>query len=211
MPVFSKENIESWERFYRANFINSLTGFKPASLIGTINKESQTNLAIFSSIVHIGSNPSLVGFINRPLTAAPHTIDNILSTGVYTINHIHEGMLERAHQTSAKYPAGTSEFDETGLTADFHAGFDAPYVKESKVKYGLQFKQLIPITINDTFLVIGEIKEVDIAEGLLTVDGFLQLEHAGTISSNGTDSYYKTTPVARYAYAKAGILPKKIT
>ena len=104
MKHISIDVIETWERFYRANFINCLTGFKSANLIGTVNKSGQPNLAVFSSVVHLGSDPALIGFINRPLAAAPHTIQNIEATGVYTINHINPFFVEKAHQTSAKYP-----------------------------------------------------------------------------------------------------------
>ena len=130
MASFSISNIESWERFYRANFINSLTGFKSVNLIGTVSEQGQMNLGIFSSIVHIGSNPPLVGYINRPVKAAPHTLDNINATGVYTINHIHPSFVQEAHQTSAKYEAGISEFEEVGLTPEFQENMAAPFVKE---------------------------------------------------------------------------------
>jgi flavin reductase (DIM6/NTAB) family NADH-FMN oxidoreductase RutF len=80
MNIFSTTDIQNWERFYRANLINSLTGFKSASLIGTQNAVGKTNLAIFSSIFHIGSDPALVGYINRPRKAAPHTLANIEAT-----------------------------------------------------------------------------------------------------------------------------------
>src|ERR1700712_843013 len=128
MQHFNCNTIKSWERFYRANFINSLTGFKPVSLIGTANKDGVTNLAIFSSIVHLGSDPALIGYINRPLASAPHTIDNIKATGVYTINHILPSFVEKAHQTSAKYETGISEFDAVGLTPVFKEGVIAPFV-----------------------------------------------------------------------------------
>ncbi len=112
MASYNISDIDSWERFYRANFINSLTGFKSVSLIGTVSEYGQINLGIFSSIVHVGSNPPLVGYINRPVTAASHTLANIQATGVYTINHIHPSYVQQAHQTSAKYEAEISEFGE---------------------------------------------------------------------------------------------------
>ena len=115
MHVYTKEEIAGWERFYRANVINSVTGFKSVSLIGTSNDNGQTNLGVFSSIVHIGSDPALVGYINRPRSAAPHTLANIESTGKYTINHIQPMFLHQAHQTSAKYPEDISEFEAVGF------------------------------------------------------------------------------------------------
>jgi flavin reductase (DIM6/NTAB) family NADH-FMN oxidoreductase RutF len=202
MQIISSTTIQAWERFYRANFINSLTGFKSASLIGTINNKGQTNLGIFSSIVHIGSDPALVGYINRPIKAAPHTLANIQSTGVYTINHIHPSILEQAHQTSAKYPAEVSEFDEVGLTPEFSENMAAPFVKESKVKYGLTLEEVVPIKLNDTFLVIGKIQQVKLEEPILSPDGFLELDKASSLCSNGIDGYYTTQLTDRFEYAK---------
>jgi flavin reductase (DIM6/NTAB) family NADH-FMN oxidoreductase RutF len=202
MQLISSFTIQSWERFYRANFINSLTGFKSVSLIGTINQKGQTNLAVFSSIVHIGSDPALVGFINRPIQAAPHTLSNIQSSKIYTINHIHPSFLERAHQTSAKYPEDVSEFDEVGLTQEFLEGMAAPFVKESKVKYALTLEEVIPIKLNNTFLVIGKIQNVKLEEDIVSADGFLKLDQASSLCSNGIDGYYSTALIGRYEYAK---------
>ncbi|MDZ7649543.1 MAG: flavin reductase [Cytophagales bacterium] len=190
------------ERFYRANLINSLTGFKSASLIGTQNAVGKTNLAIFSSIFHIGSDPALVGYINRPRKAAPHTLANIEATGVYSINHIQPGMVEKAHQTSAKYPIEVSEFEKVRLTEEFLQDFPAPFVKESKVKYALRLQEILPITMNETFLVIGKIEKVIIEEDIISPDGFLELDKAQSICSNGIDSYYRAQPIIRLDYAK---------
>lgn len=210
MNIISSSSIQSWERFYRANFINSLTGFKSLSLIGTINSEGQTNLGVFSSIVHIGSDPALVGYINRPTKAAPHTLANIQATGVYTINHVHPTFLERAHQSSAKYPEQVSEFEEVGLTPEFLENMKAPFVKESSVKYALSLKEVIPISLNNTFLVIGEIQRVKLEDDILLEDGFLSLDKAASLCSNGIDGYYSTQLIDRYEYAKPGVDPKKL-
>lgn len=211
MEVISSSTIQTWERFYRANFVNSLTGFKSVSLIGTISQSGQTNLAIFSSVVHLGSDPALIGFINRPIKAAPHTLANIQSTGTYTINHVHPSFLELAHQTSAKYPEEVSEFDELGLTPEFFEATAAPFVKESKVKYALTLEQIIPIKVNNTFLVIGKLQSVALEENILLSDGFLELDKASSICSNGIDAYYSTQLIDRYEYAKPGVKPEKLT
>jgi flavin reductase (DIM6/NTAB) family NADH-FMN oxidoreductase RutF len=207
MSFYNQSEIQSWERFYRANFINSLTGFKSVSLIGTVNQNGQTNLGVFSSIVHMGSDPALIGYINRLRKAAPHTLANIESTGVYTINHILSSFLEKAHQTSAKYPDGVSEFEEVGLTPKYIDTFPAPFVGESLVRYGLTLQEIVPIKINSTFLVIGKIHSILLEDDLLKPDGFIDLHKAGTVCSNGIDSYYSTKPLARLNYAKPGQQP----
>ncbi len=203
MQQFTSAEWQSWERFYRANFINSLTGFKSASLIGTINAQGVPNLGMFSSMVHIGSDPALIGYINRPVAAAPHTLANIKANGFYTVNHIHPNFLAQAHQTSAKYPDEVNEFAEVGLTEEYIAGVQVPFVQESHIKYLLSLKEIIPIQLNDTFLVIGQLEQVLIDPSLQpTTDGFLHLDQAGSICSNGLDAYYKTELIDRYAYAK---------
>jgi flavin reductase (DIM6/NTAB) family NADH-FMN oxidoreductase RutF len=210
MHIITSSTIQSWERFYRANFINSLTGFKSVNLIGTINKNGHPNLGVFSSVVHIGSDPALVGYINRPIKAAPHTLANIQSTGVYTINHIHPSFLEKAHQTSARYPDEVSEFDEVGLIPEFLENIAAPFVKESKVKYALTLEEIIPIKLNDTFLVIGKIQQVKLEENILLQDGFLELDKVSSMCSNGIDGYYTTQLIDRYHYAKPGTKAEKL-
>jgi flavin reductase (DIM6/NTAB) family NADH-FMN oxidoreductase RutF len=203
MQQFTPVEWQSWERFYRANFINSLTGFKSASLIGTINAQGVPNLGMFSSMVHIGSDPALIGYINRPVAAAPHTLANIKSNGFYTVNHIHSSFVDKAHQTSAKYPDEVNEFKEVGLTEEYLEGINVPFVKESSIKYLLSLKEIVPITLNATFLVIGQLEQVLIDPSLQpTADGFLELDQIGSICSNGLDAYYNTTLIDRYVYAK---------
>ncbi len=192
----------SWERFYRANFINTLSGFKSVSLIGTSNNEGNSNLAIFSNIVHIGADPALIGFVNRPREAAPHTLSNIEATGSYTINHVHADILDAAHQTSAKYPIDESEFEAVGLTPDFREGVTAPFVKESRIQYAMELSEVIPIQTNGTYFVIGKLISVYFDESTLSDDGFLDISKAGSLTSLGLDAYYETTMMKRLRYAK---------
>jgi flavin reductase (DIM6/NTAB) family NADH-FMN oxidoreductase RutF len=190
------------EQRKRAQFINSISGFRSVALIGTTDTKGQTNLAIFSSIVHIGSNPPLLSFIMRPDTVERHTLTNILETGFYTINHINAGIYEEAHQTSARYPKNVSEFDATGLTPAFKNDFVAPFVAESHIQIGLEFKERINISINQTSMIIGEIKFVHYPDNCLLDDGFVDIEKAGTITSSGVDSYHATQLLQKLEYAK---------
>lgn len=210
MPIITAATISTWDRFYRANFINCLSGFKPVCLIGTANGDRQPNLGVFSNIVHIGADPALVGYINRPRAASPHTISNIELNGVYTMNHIHSGFIDKAHMTSAKYPDNISEFDVVGLTPEYLDDISAPFVKESKVKFALKLREIIPISLNDTSLIIGEIMAVLIDDDIISKDGFLELGKAESVCSNGIDGYYTAKKINRFAYAKPGILSQKI-
>lgn len=210
MAFFSLSDIQSWERFYRGNFINSLSGFKSASLIATVNKAGNSNLAIFSNIVHIGADPALIGFVNRPREAAPHTLSNIEATGQYTINLIPANLIAQAHQTSAKYAEEESEFKAVGLTEEFTEYSKAPFVFESPVKYAMELKEIIPIKFNNTFFVVGAVAGVFADEQILAADGFLDLEKANIVTSLGIDGYYATEKLARFSYAKPDKLSSRI-
>lgn len=203
-------DILNMETRKRAAFMNSLSGFKSASLIGTIDKNNNSNLAIFSSVIHLGSNPALVGFINRPDTVDRHTFENILATNYFTINHINKSIYKQAHQTSARYPKDISEFDATGLTPEFQNSFKAPFVKESNIKYGLEFIEKHDLKINGTILVIGKVVEVILPESCLLSDGAIDIEMAETIAISGLDSYHTTNKIARLSYAKTDKMPDEI-
>lgn len=204
----SFDQIMNMEKQERVHFANSLGGFKSVGLIGTKNKSNQTNLAIVDSILHIGSNPPLFGIVFRPGVMERHTLENILETGFYTINHITEKIHKQAHQTSARYDRTCSEFDETGLIPEYKNGFLAPFVKESNVKLAMEFKEKITLSINSTVLIIGEVKDVYFPEDCLQKDGFLDIEKAASLTCSGLDSYHKTTRISRLSYAKAN---KEIT
>ncbi|HGJ66424.1 TPA: flavin reductase family protein [bacterium] len=198
----TNENISQFEKLYRTNFVNSLSGFKSANLIGTISKEGKTNLAIFSSVIHVGANPPLIGMLVRPASVPRHTYSNIKETNCFTINHINKEIYKKAHQTSARYDKDVSEFDECGLTPEYTNTLKTPYVKESNIKIGCRFVEENLIKANDTIFIVGEILEVIIPDDILTNDGYIDIEKAGTITISALDSYHETKKILRLLYAK---------
>jgi flavin reductase (DIM6/NTAB) family NADH-FMN oxidoreductase RutF len=200
--TFRLNDILALERQTRTNLINSIGGFKSVGLVGTQNKLGQTNLSIFSSIVHIGAHPPLIGLIFRPGNPMRDTLANILETGFYTINHIHEEMLPQAHQTSAHYPPDQSEFEAVGLTPSYVDLVHAPFVAESKIQIGVQFKEKLEITSNNTQLVVGEIVFIKVPENCLGTDGFVHLDKVNTLTCSGLDAYHSTNTINRFSYAK---------
>ena len=208
--LISKENINKLDKLYCTNFVNSLSGFKSANLIGTISKEGKTNLAIFSSVIHVGANPPLMGLLMRPVSVERHTYTNIKETDYFTINHINEEIYKKAHQTSARYDKNVSEFDACGLTPEYTEAIKAPYVKESKIKIGCRFVEEQEIISNGTIFMVGEITEAIIPDDALMKDGYVDIEKAGTIAISGLDGYHKTKKITRLSYAKPGIEPKEI-
>ncbi len=203
LMYFTASNISALDRITRLNLINSITGIKPANLIGSQSNAGDTNLAVFSSVVHLGSNPALLGFILRPQgEVRRHTYENIMETGVYTINAVSNNLAKQAHYTSAKFPAELCEFEKSGLTKEYIAGFTAPFVSESPIKIGLKFLEEIAIKANNTQLIVGEVQHLIIPSPSQDLDGHLNLENLQLTGISGLNSYYQLTKIAQYPYVR---------
>jgi flavin reductase (DIM6/NTAB) family NADH-FMN oxidoreductase RutF len=207
---FNTQSLNELEQRYRAHLINSLSGFKSANLLGTVDKHGQENLSIVSSVFHLGANPALLGMIIRPHSVPRHSFENLLETGFYTLNHVNDSIVTQAHQTSARYEKEQSEFTETGLTAEYLNDFKAPFVKESKIKMGLKLVSEQVIELNQTHLVIGEIIALHCPESIIQADGFIDLEAAKTVAITGLDSYHTTSKINRLSYAKPNTTAKPL-
>lgn len=186
---FDLNDILGWDKKYRIRFINAISGYKAVHLIGTRDAAGRTNLAIFNAVVHLGAAPPLIGFILRPITEDRHTYHNLLETGYYTINHVHKSFLRKAHYTSAKFDKGVSEFETCGLEEEYIEGFAAPFVSESKIKFGLKLVEDITVQANGTHLVVGEIQHVLVDEQALEADGQLDLEAVNDVCVTGLNQY----------------------
>lgn len=200
---FSANDLKGLEKIKRINLINGIGGIKPANLIGTRGSNGNTNLAVFNSIVHIGAKPPLIGFILRPhQEVSRHTYENILETNEYTINHLPTSLVRSGHYTSAKFPPKVSEFDSCGFSHMYHDNFLAPAVAESPIQVGLKYRESIPIAINQTTLVIGEIQWVHLVDGLLTPEYHINLEASKSAGVGGLNTYYQLQSINTFPYAR---------
>jgi flavin reductase (DIM6/NTAB) family NADH-FMN oxidoreductase RutF len=197
-----RPEIEKMNRIDRLNLVNSCTGYKSANLIATISTDGQTNVAVFSSVTHLGSDPALISFILRPTTVPRHTYQNIKAYGYFSINHITAAHIEDAHHTSAAYPAEISEFDETNLQAVYHNDCPVPFVKGSPVKLLCKYVNEYLIEENGCIMVIGSIEAIFYEEELLSSDNWLQLDKGEVVAINGLDGYALPTLVERLPYAR---------
>lgn len=199
---FDDDAISAMDKRYRANFINSVTGYKSANLIGTTSKDNRENLAVFSSVTHIGSNPAMLSFIMRPTTVPRHTYKNIKETGVFTVNHINTEIISQSHQTAAAYEENVSEFNATGLQTEYLHNSKAPFVKQAHIKIACEYVNEYKIEENGTILMIGAIKEIFIPDTCIDEDGWIDLEASMGVTINGLDAYASPKLIDRFSYAK---------
>ncbi|MAM20012.1 MAG: flavin reductase family protein [Christiangramia sp.] len=202
MKHITAAEIQQMEKIFRLNLVNSCTGYKSANLIATKSQNGNPNVAVFSSVTHLGSDPALLGFVTRPLTVERNTYKNIRETGYFTVNHIHEKMIEQAHQTAAKYDEHISEFAKTGLEEEYLDDFPAPYVGQSEIKLGCKYVNEYEIKENDTLLIVAAIEHIYFDEGIQMPDGWLRLDDAGSVAINGLDGYALPALLDRFHYAR---------
>ena len=207
MAFFNFDDIQNLEKIYKINLINSCSGFKSANLLGSVSEEGISNVAVFSSVTHLGSKPPTLGFILRPTTVPRDTYKNIKDSGIFTINHIHQDIIEDAHHTSAKYPKEVSEFDMTGLEEEFKGNFKAPFVKGAPVQMSMKFIEEVYVPSNDVMLIVSQIQELYIDDALLQEDGLINLSKGSIAAINGLDTYAIPEFNKQLSYQR----PKKIS
>jgi flavin reductase (DIM6/NTAB) family NADH-FMN oxidoreductase RutF len=211
MINLNSDEIAQLEKQYRSSLINSLIGYRALNLLGTANTDGITNLCIISSTFHLGANPPLIGMVIRPEREHNDTLRNIRSTGQYTLNNVLPSWYMNAHQTSASYPSGISEFDVCGFAAHYHDSFKAPFVAESNVRIGLELREAIDMKLNGTTIIIGEILHILTEDTLIGNDGTLDHGKAKTLTVAGLDSYFLPEYIGQLAYAKPDIEPHLIS
>lgn len=187
---------------YWATFFNTLSGPRSAVMIGTEDEQRVGNIGLFNSLVHLGANPPLLGFILRPTTVARHTHDNLLKSGCYTINHGSTDTYKAAHQTSAKYESHEDEFELCGWKKHYIQGFSAPFIADAPIQIGMRYVSEYHIKENDTRLIVGSIVHVLINEDLIGADGFIDTAAAKSLLSCGLDAYHKHELIERLPYAR---------
>jgi flavin reductase (DIM6/NTAB) family NADH-FMN oxidoreductase RutF len=201
------EEIAKMEKHYRISLINSLVGFRSLNLLGTASTDGITNLCVISSAFHLGANPPLLGLVIRPEREHNDTLKNIKTTGQYTLNNVLPEWYPQAHQTSASYPSGVSEFDVCGFKKQYVKGFKAPFVAQSTISIGLELRETLDIEANGTTIIIGEIVQILTNDTLIAEDGTVDHIKAETMTVAGLDAYFIAKPVGRLAYAKPGVEP----
>lgn len=201
LETIKVEEIKELGRHEFTTFFNALSGAKPGYLIGSGEGEDE-NLAIFNSIIHIGANPPLLGFIQRPTTVDRHTYQNILKYKHYSFNLITEDFFEEAHQTSARYTKGINEFKEVGLTAIYKEKTRCPFVAESPLHITLELHDDVEIKSNKTRLIIGKVISVSQPESLDENKYRLNFQVLKGMNISGLTDYYTLTKVKSLNYAK---------
>ncbi len=174
---------------------------RPIGWIGTLSAEGIPNLAPFSFFNCVSGNPPMFVF-STSRSARRDTLDNVRSSGEFTINIVTEEVVEAMNTTSASLDADVSEFEFAGLTEVASTQISAPMVAECKANIECVVTDILDIG-NETggnALVIGEAVVFHIEEQILDGTRIDQValraigRHAGNSYSRSTDQFDLARP-----------------
>ena len=72
---------------------------------------------------------------------------------------------------------------------------------------GLRFKESIPIPLNGSTLILGEIEYLLLPDTAMS-NGDLDLEQTNSVGISGLNSYYKVKKLATYPYVRVNEVPE---
>ena len=109
---------------------------RPIGWISTVSKDGINNVAPFSFFNAMAGDPPHVAFSSGwPGGEPKDTLKNILDSGEFVANLVHEATAEQMNITATVVRAEVDEFEMAGLTAVASEKIAAPRVKESLVNF----------------------------------------------------------------------------
>ena len=168
---------------------------RPIAFVSTVSAEGRTNVAPFSYFAPITERPPLLGVsIGRRRGGIKDTTRNIREVGDFVVNIVNAPLFRRMVYASGDWPPEESEFDLTGLTPVTSERVKSPRVGESPISFECRLHR--EIELGDSFLTVGEIQLVHVADGLIE-DGRVDPLKLGAIGRLGGDGYTIVDDVVR--------------
>ena len=173
--------------------LNAIVGPRPIGWISSQDAQGKRNLAPYSFFNCFNYRPPIIGFAS---SGWKDSVQNIMETKQFVWNLTTLDLAVAMNETSATLPHGEDEFVRAGLTAAPSRLVNAPRVAESPVNFECRLSQCIQLTSADgaaidTWLVLGEVVGIHIAESLLE-EGIYQTARAKPVLRAGGPSAYYT-------------------
>jgi flavin reductase (DIM6/NTAB) family NADH-FMN oxidoreductase RutF len=173
--------------------LNMIVAPRPIGWISTRSASGGLNLAPYSFFNAFNYKPPIIGFSS---IGYKDSVRNVEQTREFAWNLVTRSLAEAMNQTSAPLPPEASEFDFAELTPLESQLISAPRVAESPVSFECRCSQIIQLVTAGgnqipTWLVLGEVVMVHIADSLLK-DGIYDTAGAAHVLRGGGPSDYFT-------------------
>lgn len=184
-------------------FILGTVAPRPIAFVSTIDEAGRPNLAPYSFFNAFSSNPPVVVFSsNRRVTdnTTKDTLHNIRATGEAVINMVNYAIVRQMAVCSVEFPAGVSEFEQSGLTPIPSQVVRPPRVKESPAQLECQVRDIITLGEHGGagHLIICEVVRLHIAEEVVDTRGRIDPHKIDLMGRLGRAYYVRASGDAVY-------------
>ena len=179
---------------------NAIVGPRPIGWISSQDLDGRLNLAPYSFFNAFNYTPPIIGFSS---VGRKDSLNNIEATGEFCWNLATRPLAEAMNQSCAAVAPEVDEFALSGLMPAASKVVVVPRVLESPVSFECKVTQIIQLqgadkTLVPSWLVLGEVVAVHIAQALL-VDGIYDTAAAEPIlRGGGPADYFQVGPEARF-------------
>jgi flavin reductase (DIM6/NTAB) family NADH-FMN oxidoreductase RutF len=140
---------------------------RPIGWISTRTAATGDNLAPYSFFNAVAYRPPQVMFAGD----VRDSIANALDSGVFAVNVVEAAALTAMNATSARFPRGTDEFREAGVTKGECRAIDCPRVADAPATLECRVVRLVELLGNER-MVLGEVVGVHIRDDCLVSGRF---------------------------------------
>lgn len=177
---------------------NAIVGPRPIGWISSQSSAGLLNLAPYSFFNAFNYTPPLIGFSS---IGYKDTVRNIEETGEFVWNLVTRDLAEAMNLSCAAVAPEVNEFELAGLTPKASSLVKPPRVADCPVAFECKLSQLIRLrgangVEVDSWLVLGEVIGVHIAENLL-IDGVYDTAAAHPVLRGGGPADYFEIDVAQ--------------
>ena len=177
---------------------NAIVGPRPIGWISSQSSAGLLNLAPYSFFNAFNYTPPLIGFSS---IGYKDTVRNIEQTGEFVWNLVTRDLAEAMNLSCAAVAPEVNEFELAGLTPQASSLVKPPRVADCPVAFECKLSQLIRLrgangVEVDSWLVLGEVIGVHIAENLL-IDGVYDTAAAHPVLRGGGPADYFEIDVAQ--------------
>ena len=171
-------------------YLQGAIGPRPIAFASTLDAQGVPNLAPFSFFNVFSSNPPILVFspaYSGRDGSAKHTLLNVKEVPEVVINVVNYDMVEQMSLASSPYPKGTNEFIKSGFTALDSTLVKPKRVKESPVQLECKVNEIKELGKEGGAgnLIICEVVQIHINEGVLDAQGFIDPTKIDLVSSMG--------------------------
>lgn len=175
---------------------NAIVGPRPIGWISTRSAAGVLNLAPYSFFNAFNYTPPIVGFAS---VGHKDTLRNVEQTGEFAWNLVTLPLAQVMNQTCAAVAPEVDEFELAGLTPVDSQLISVPRVLESPVSFECRCTQIVQLQGANgekvpTWLVLGEVVAVHIAQALLKGGIYDTAGAAHVLRGGGPADYFALGP-----------------